>query len=265
VNDEPDNEGGGFGEERWKSSFDAPPATTPATTPVPTAKTRSSHSRRVGIAAVTVAIATVVRLAGTLGPAAWPIGGDEHATANTPAAVARTMPVVFYGDLKQIPPSGVPRGSAICSAEVRMRAAAGAWTCVSWTPTGTSDAVLRAAGDSGDRCTHRIVEAAGSAWTCETTIPPPAIMLNPAERSRHPFLFADLKLSTVAKRNGRVCTEEVRPSRGGGSWHCLVWERVDPSQHFVVVQPIDPGGPCTLRSVDELTGVWICETGGPTG
>ena len=144
-----------------------------------------------------------------------------------------------------------------------MRATGGTWTCANWTPTGSSDVVLRAALDSGDPCTHRVVEVPGDAWTCQTTIAPPPIVLNAAERSRHPFLFADLSLRPVTRRTAAsVCTQEVRPSPGGGPWHCMTWFRVDPRQHFRVLRAIDPGGPCTLRAVDESTGVWICQTGG---
>ena len=147
-----------------------------------------------------------------------------------------------------------------------MRATGGAWTCANWTPTGSSDVVLRAALDSGDPCTHRVVEVMGDAWTCQTTIAPPPIVLNAAERSRHPLLFADLNLRPAKKRTAAsVCTQEVRPSPGGGPWHCMTWFRVDPRQHWRVLRAIDPGGPCTLRAVDESTGVWICQTGGATG
>ena len=264
MNDEPENPWGGLGDERWTGTFGSEPTTGPP--PAPAAKTHSPRSRRIGMAAATAAFVTAVRLLFALVSVVWPVGSDHHAATPTPAAASRTTPLAFYGDLAQTPPEGVPRGSVICTAEIRMRATGGAWTCANWTPTGSSDVVLLAAGDSSDPCTHRVVEVAGDSWTCETTIAPPPIVLNVAERSRHPFVFADLSLTSAAKRAANsVCTQEVRPEPGGGPWHCTTWLRVDPRDHWRVLRAIDPGGSCTLRSVDESTGVWVCETGGPYG
>jgi hypothetical protein len=147
---------------------------------------------------------------------------------------------------------------AICTAEIRMRPTSGAWTCVSWTSTGTADVRFRPAGNARGACTHRVVSAPNTTWTCETTIPPPAIVFDLAARSRVPLLFADLRMKHGAR--GQICNEETRASPGGGAWHCYHWEQLDPKAPARLLQPIDPGGPCTLRSVDEITGVWICET-----
>jgi hypothetical protein len=247
---------GHFGDERWGTGRPRAPVVQP---PEPAPKPSSDHARRRRrtLIAVVVTIASLVRL--VLGLGVFHGGGAQpHAPSHANAAPAPTRRLVFYGDVRQVPPSGVPRDTAICTAEVRMRPTSGPWTCVSWTSTGTSDVAFRAAGAASGACTHRIVLPPNTAWTCETTIPPPRIVLDLAARSQVPLLIADLRLKRDS--HGSVCNEETRSSPTGGEWHCLRWERLDPKVPAHLLQPIDPGGPCTVRSADEITGVWTCET-----
>ena len=55
-----------------------------------------------------------------------------------------------------------------------------------------------------------------------------------------------------------MCVEELRSRRIGGTWRCVWYQSV--ADEEVPMQVRDPGGPCTLRRVDQETGLWTCRS-----
>lgn len=173
--------------------------------------------------------------------------------------VPKTIPPV-YGDptpaalLPAAKSSGQPR--SVCVDETRPLPLRGAWACRSWVPLGTLE-IGRSATDTGGPCTHRVVSDAGGAWDCWTRIAIPSIALHMPYAV--PLMFGHLIAAAPGKATSpRVCREESRTSETHGAWSCVGAQ--DAPVGWRIAEPIDPGGPCSYRVVDEETGVWSCQS-----
>ncbi len=80
-------------------------------------------------------------------------------------------------------------------------------------------------------------------------------------RTRVPLMFGHLMPPAVGEdtRSGRVCRIESRASEAHGTWTCVGWQ--EPPDGWRIVEPINPGGHCSYRVADEVTGVWSCQSG----
>jgi hypothetical protein len=200
-------------------------------------------------------VVTVVGCLGLLGGV-----GVADGQARLDVRAARDAePVVIWGD--PLP------GGAVCMDELRARPRTGAWRCLSSLTLDQSDPdfpqVARQPAGARQPCTHRRVE--NTSWLCLTSSRPSPLVLRPLQAQRNdPVFFADLRQEHRSSRppDGSLCTEERRTLPRRGLWHCVTWERL-PTNEYRLVQVVDPGAPCTFRSVDEFTGVWSCKSAKP--
>ena len=165
-----------------------------------------------------------------------PLFGDP-----TPAAL---LPVAKSGG----------QARSVCEEEVRPLPTRGAWTCRSWVPVGTDEMGARAT-DTGGPCTHRVVSQAGGAWNCWTRIAIPSLALHMPYAV--PLMFGHL-FAAPGETKPQVCREESRTSATHGAWTC-VGAQNEPAG-WRIAEPVDPGGPCSYRVADEMTGVWSCQS-----
>jgi hypothetical protein len=86
---------------------------------------------------------------------------------------------------------------------------------------------------------------------------------SPTARAVPHFLFGDLQAEGPAppSHGKHVCIEEERADPVKGPWTCGVWEPLQPATEAAVAA--DPGGRCTARSADQLTGSWKCRSRKP--
>jgi hypothetical protein len=256
---------GGFDDERWRGGFEPteqPPAQTPARAPAPALPPSRRPvptgvryiPRGIGVVVFAIGLAVVLlQLIQLTGHEKVPAPAVVTTTTAAHAPVPRTY--VFGDTAMPKPGTGKLWARQLCVAEIRASAAGGPWTCVSWMGYDVNE-IPHAARDPGGPCTHRVVDFGDAAWRCETTLPATPLSLDIAARQTHPLFFADL---SQPRSHGAVCTQEIRVSATHGAWDCALWTPVDANEHFRVVAPLDPGGPCTARKVDELTGVWTCQ------
>jgi hypothetical protein len=170
-------------------------------------------------------------------PASPPVFGDPTPAALLPAARAGRMP------------------RTVCWDETRPLPTSGAGTCKGWIPLGTDD-IGRRATDTGGPCTHRVVSDAGGTWNCWTRIAIPSLALHMPYAV--PLMFGHL-IPVPGKTKPQVCREESRSSETHGAWTCVGAQ--DEPAGWRIAEPVDPGGPCSYRVADEMTGVWSCQSG----
>ena len=72
-----------------------------------------------------------------------------------------------------------------------------------------------------------------------------------------PLMFGHL-FAVPGKTNPQVCREESRSSETDGAWACVGAQ--DEPAGWRIAEPVDPGGPCSYRVADEMTGVWSCQS-----
>jgi len=169
-------------------------------------------------------------------PASPPEFGDP-----TPAAL---LPAVKSGG----------QARSVCVEEVRPLPTRGAWTCHSWVPLGTDEMGSRAK-DPGGPCTHRVVSQGAGTWNCWTRIAIPSLALHMPYAV--PLMFGHL-FAEPGKSKPQVCREESRSSETDGAWNCVGAQDEPPG--WRIAEPVDPGGPCSYRVADEMTGVWSCQS-----
>ena len=174
--------------------------------------------------------------------------------------VADPMPIVpQFGDptpaalLPAAKSGGQPR--SVCVEETRPLPTQGAWTCRSWRPLGTHDIGARAT-DPGGPCTHRAVSDAGGTWNCWTRIAIPSLALHMPYAV--PLMFGHL-IPVPGTTKPQVCRQESRSSETHGEWACVGAQ--DEPSGWRIAEPVDPGGPCSYRVADEMTGAWSCQSG----
>jgi hypothetical protein len=171
--------------------------------------------------------------------------------------VPTTIPPV-YGDptpaamLPAAKSSGQQR--SVCKEEIRPLPTQGAWVCRSWVPLDTRE-IGRRATDTGGPCTHRVVSDAGGTWNCWMRIAIPSVALHMPYSV--PLMFGHL-IAAPGKTSPQVCREESRTSETEGPWTCVGSQ--DEPAGWRIAEPVDPGGPCSYRVADEMTGVWSCQS-----
>lgn len=148
----------------------------------------------------------------------------------------------------------------VCTNQLRLQPRRGAWQCLNWVEQ-THGEVGHEAVDPGGPCTHREANRESGIWECWTQVPLSAAVLH---RTPGAVRFGDVHAAGMQSRsgvNGRVCVSEIRASPAGGRWLCRGWTTANAGQ-FRLRQAFDPGGPCTVRYVDQLTGIWSCRSVG---
>jgi len=147
---------------------------------------------------------------------------------------------------------------SVCIEEERPLPTTGAWTCHSTESIGPS-LIGRVARDTGGPCTHRVASQIGGTWNCWTRIAIPKIVLGMPYAV--PIMFGHLMPHAVGEdtRSGRVCRIESRASEAHGTWTCVGWQQ--PPDGWRIAEPVNPGGKCSYRIADEVTGVWSCQSG----
>jgi hypothetical protein len=147
---------------------------------------------------------------------------------------------------------------SVCTDEARPLPTTGAWACHDTQTIGASE-FGRPARDTGGPCTHRVASQVGAAWNCWTRIPIPKIALGMPYAV--PLMFGQLVPAGAGEdtRYPRVCRTESRASETHGGWTCVAWQ--EPPEGWRIVEPVDPGGQCSYRVADEVTGVWSCQSG----
>jgi hypothetical protein len=185
----------------------------------------------------------------------------RHDTASTPdgsyaAAVPgiRALPNssnVMYGDLAK---------GSICQDEIRDLPDHRPWRCIGLQPVRLLNgmAVAQAAHPDGRPCTHQRVETNSQVWTCWTRVPLPRMIAHPGHGGG--IFVGDLRIGRGRPANaaGRpICEQEIRARPYSGTWSCISWVVVPPDG-CRMLQPADPGGPCTRRDADVESGIWHC-------
>jgi hypothetical protein len=157
----------------------------------------------------------------------------------------------FYGEIDA-------RRHRVCADEIRPEPTHGTWTCRYWQRGLNKDFVGKRPLDRGGPCTHRTANQDQGVWECLTTVSIPAVALHMPYKI--PVMFGDVRVANQTSSPGSlsVCTEEIRGAPTHGTWSCIGW-KVAPA-HFRFVQPVDPGGACTLRTADQQTGIWSCRS-----
>jgi hypothetical protein len=147
---------------------------------------------------------------------------------------------------------------SVCIDEERPLSTTGAWTCHVTEPIAASQ-IGRLARDTGGPCTHRVASQDGGTWSCWTRIAIPTIALGMPYAV--PLMFGHLIPAATGEdtRSPRVCRTESRASEAHGIWTCVAWQQSPDG--WRIVEPVSPGGQCSYRVADEVTGVWSCQSG----
>jgi len=212
-------------------------------------------------------LAAAVALVGAIAGLVSHFEGNHHTQASAPltsfpTAAPATGPAV-YGDPTPaaLVSAAKTRGQkrSVCQDETRPLPTTGAWTCHSSVPLDSTE-IGRRAEDTGGPCTHRVVSDAGGSWNCWTRIAIPAIALHMPYAV--PLMFGHVAPPAASSQDTmtpRVCRQESRASETHGAWTCVSWQGAPDG--WRIVEPVDPGGPCSYRIADEETGVWSCQSG----
>jgi len=256
----------GFGDDRWQSGFpplpEQEPTTVPPPRPAPWWRRRpDAHGVRrvmpVLLAATAIATAAV-RSYEQSRPAVPPPPSPP-----TPAATAGAGTILrVYGDPTRAalrPERGNAPARRVCVDEIRPLPTSGAWTCHSWVPLDSSS-IGRRATNGGGPCTHRVVSDAGGTWNCWTriAIPPIALHMPYAVPVMFGHLLPASSSTEGSDQRATICRQEGRSSQTHGAWTCVSEQQAPDG--WRLVEPLDPGGPCSYRVADEETGVWSCQS-----
>lgn len=206
------------------------------------------------VAATLALIGAIVGLITRLEP-------SHHSTSLVQTVALPAVSEAFYGEptISALRPATKlgDNSRRVCTDELRPKPRSGAWHCKSSVAL-PFDAIGVQAPDPGGPCTHRTTEGgSGKAWLCKTRIAIPQVALH-MPYTVPVFFGVALRGNGIDEhRVAGVCWQQLRAGQHA-PWKCGLgaWRPLLPS--YRAVAPVDPGGPCVAREVDEETGVWWC-------